>query len=43
MLTVPNLADGFPSEILFANLVATFPLGLVTALPSVLDARARGR
>ena len=32
MLTVPNLADGFPMDILVANLVATFLLALVTAL-----------
>jgi fluoride exporter len=29
---VPNLADGFPMDILVANLVATFLLALVTAL-----------
>ena len=32
MLGVPNLADGFPMDILVANLVAAFLLGLVTAL-----------
>jgi CrcB protein len=32
MLMVPNLADKFPLDILVANLVATFLLGLVTAL-----------
>jgi fluoride exporter len=32
MLLVPNLADGFPMDILVANLVATFLLALVTAL-----------
>jgi CrcB protein len=32
MLTVPNLADGFPLDILVANLAATFLLGLATAL-----------
>jgi CrcB protein len=32
MLMVPNLADGFPLDILVANLVAAFLLGLVTAL-----------
>ena len=32
MLMVPNLADGFPMDILIANLVATFLLALVTAL-----------
>jgi CrcB protein len=32
MLGVPNLADGFPMDILVANLVATFLLALVTAL-----------
>jgi len=32
MLMVPNLADGFPMDILVANLVATFLLALVTAL-----------
>ena len=31
MLMVPNLADGFPMDILVANLVATFLLALVTA------------
>jgi CrcB protein len=31
-LMVPNLADGFPMDILAANLVAAFLLGLVTAL-----------
>lgn len=29
---VPNLADGFPMDILVANLVATFLLAVVTAL-----------
>ena len=33
MLMVPNLADSFPLDILVANLVATFLLGLTTALP----------
>jgi fluoride exporter len=32
MLAVPNLADGFPLNILVANLVAAFLLGLVAAL-----------
>jgi fluoride exporter len=32
MLMVPKLADSFPLDILVANLVATFLLGLVTAL-----------
>jgi fluoride exporter len=32
MLLVPNLADNFPLDILVANLVAAFLLGLVTAL-----------
>ena len=32
MLMVPNLADDFPLDILVANLVAAFLLGLVTAL-----------
>jgi hypothetical protein len=32
MLVVPNLADSFPLDILVANLVAAFLLGLVTAL-----------
>jgi fluoride exporter len=32
MLMVPNLADGFPLDILVANLVATFLLALVTML-----------
>jgi len=32
MLMVPNLADKFPLDILVANLVAAFLLGLVTAL-----------
>jgi CrcB protein len=31
MLMVPNLADNFPLDILVANLVAAFLLGLVTA------------
>jgi fluoride exporter len=34
MLMVPNLADNFPLDILVANLVASFLLGLVTALHS---------
>jgi fluoride exporter len=34
MLMVPNLADGFPLDILVANLVAAFLLGLVAALHS---------
>ena len=32
MLMVPNPVDGFPLDILVANLVAAFLLGLVTAL-----------
>jgi CrcB protein len=32
MLAVPNLADGFPLDILVANLAAAFLLGLVAAL-----------
>lgn len=32
MLMVPNLADGFPLDILVANLLAAFLLGLITAL-----------
>ena len=32
MLMVPNPMDGFPLDILVANLVAAFLLGLVTAL-----------
>jgi CrcB protein len=32
MLMVPNPVDGFPLDILVANLLATFLLGLVTAL-----------
>ena len=32
MLMVPKLADNFPLDILVANLVAAFLLGLVTAL-----------
>jgi len=32
MLMVPNPADGFPLDILVANLLAAFLLGLVTAL-----------
>jgi CrcB protein len=32
MLMVPNLADNFPLDILVANLVAAFLLGLATAL-----------
>lgn len=32
MLKVPNLADGFPLDILVANLLASFLLGLVTGL-----------
>jgi fluoride exporter len=32
MLTVPNLAHGFPLDILVANLLAAFLLGFVTAL-----------
>jgi CrcB protein len=32
MLMVPNLADNFPLDILIANLVAAFLLGVVTAL-----------
>lgn len=32
MLMVPNLADGFPLDILVANLLASFLLGLVTVL-----------
>ena len=34
MLMVPNLPDGFPLDILVANLVAAFVLGLVAALHS---------
>jgi CrcB protein len=34
MLVVPNLMDGFPLDILVANLVAAFLLGLVAALRS---------
>ena len=34
MLMVPNLADGFPLDILVANLVAAFVFGLVAALHS---------
>jgi CrcB protein len=32
MLIVPHLADNFPLDILVANIVATFLLGLFTAL-----------
>jgi hypothetical protein len=32
MLKVPNLVDGFPLDILVANLLASFLLGLVTGL-----------
>jgi len=32
MLIVPSLADGFPLDILAANLVASFLLGFATAL-----------
>jgi CrcB protein len=32
MLVVPDLADGFPLDILVANLVAAFVLGIVAAL-----------
>jgi fluoride exporter len=32
MMMVPNLVDDFPLDILVANLVAAFLLGLVTAL-----------
>lgn len=32
MLGVPHLADGFPLDILFANVIAAFLLGLTTAL-----------
>jgi fluoride exporter len=32
MLMVPNLADDFPLDILVANLVAAFLLGLIAAL-----------
>jgi len=32
MLVIPRLADNFPLDILVANLVASFLLGLVTAL-----------
>jgi CrcB protein len=32
MLATPHLADGFPLDILVANIVAAFLLGLVTAL-----------
>jgi CrcB protein len=34
MLSVPNLADGFPLDILAANLVASLLLGFATALHS---------
>jgi CrcB protein len=34
MLMVPNLADGFPLDILVANLVAAYLLGVVAALHS---------
>ena len=34
MLVVPNLMDGLPLDILVANLVAAFLLGLVAALRS---------
>jgi CrcB protein len=34
MLIVPNLADGFPLDILAANLVASLLLGFATALHS---------
>ena len=34
MLVVPHLSDGFPLDILVANLVAAFLLGLVAALRS---------
>ena len=34
MLIVPNLADGFPLDILAANLVASFLLGFATAVHS---------
>jgi hypothetical protein len=34
ILVVPNLVDGFPLDILVANLVAAFVLGLVAALRS---------
>ena len=34
MLAVPNTVDGFPLDILVANLVAAFLLGLVAALRS---------
>jgi fluoride exporter len=34
MLMVPSLSDHFPMDILIANLVAAFLLGLVTALHS---------
>ena len=34
MLAVPKLADGFPLDILIANLLAAFLLGLVAALRS---------
>jgi fluoride exporter len=32
MLAVPNLTDGFPLDILVANIVAAFLLGVVAAL-----------
>ena len=32
MLVIPRLADNFPLDILVANLVASFVLGLVTVL-----------
>ena len=34
MQIVPNLADGFPLDILAANLIASFLLGFITALHS---------
>jgi fluoride exporter len=34
MLVVPNLADGFPLDILLANLLAALLLGIVAALHS---------
>ena len=41
MLSVPNLADGFPLDILAANLVASFLLGFATALPQSPYDRSR--
>ena len=43
MLMVPNLVDNFPLDILVANLVAAFLLGLVAALASQADRVRRCR